>query len=804
MKELNARDFNIREYSIGSVSNRNNFNTIDYAEQLSGKIESFRSLYQHTTDIIKYAEAQETIRQKKTVSGYKAAVAASELVLDIDVKDDLQRALDITRGLVNRLEIDFSVNPEHLRIQFSGNKGFHIEIPAELFGGFDPSDKLPRLQALIARAISAGFEDVVDLDIYYHVALYRIENTRHGVSGLFTMPLTPDELNGLSLEGIKTLASSPRELPMPTGLTFVQSLSDLKHECERRLKQDDLTDPAVNNQAEEKASDTSHSKPEPAKIGLLFKRCRVLRLIEQKSKTGEAIGHKERVALGTVLTEFGEDGKRKVHDLLAKQDNYDREKTEYYMDTMARNAYKPELCKTICGEDNLCPAIKAINRRSPIAFSWTYDSETDDKRKSFAESYAVEKILKHFDNVVYSSNDQSFYQYKSGVYVALKDDAVKCLLENFMPYYWPKDLITNNRLNALVDRMKTQSGMRFDGLFNSDMRRINLQNGIFNLETCKLEPHSKSFMSNIQLPFRYDPNAKCPVFDKFILDIFDGDRDITDYIMKVWAYLLIPTYAFQKIWVWYGSGRNGKGTLANLITTMLGMANVSNESIDDLVGSHFSAINLKDKLVNFSSELKMGDVDIAMLKKLSGGDTIAADKKFKDKVSFVNNARLIIMANELPRFSEVGNAVMQRFELINFPKEFNGSNMDTKLSEKLGAELSGIFNRVVSVMPSIYDAQGAINFDAPAKVSRMKNSAMSDLSSVVEYIEERCEADPNGSVKLSELYGRYYNWTQRFGYKPVGKKNFSSTLRSTCKLKVESDKARNNQVFVFGIANQIS
>jgi phage/plasmid-associated DNA primase len=79
---------------------------------------------------------------------------------------------------------------------------------------------------------------------------------------------------------------------------------------------------------------------------------------------------------------------------------------------------------------------------------------------------------------------------------------------------------------------------------------------------------------------------------------------------------------------------------------------------------------------------------------------------------------------------------------------------------------------------------------------------ISDLSSVVEYVEERCEVAPNDSLKLSDLYERYAYWAKISGYKPVGKKNFSSTLKSTCKLKVESDKARNNQVYVFGIVNR--
>jgi P4 family phage/plasmid primase-like protien len=601
----------------------------------------------------------------------------------------------------------------------------------------------------------------------------------------------------LSLEQIKELARNPRYLDHPTGLTFVQKLADLKNECELELKREEAATSGPVTFVPD--SNASYVKADPNKMDKVFKRCRVMAAIQKKSETGESIGHKDRVALGTVLTAFDDTGKARVHKILEKQGNYNKEKTQYYLDSMAESAYKPELCRTICGESNLCPAIKSVNRRSPIAFTYTYDPAIDTRITSFIETYAVEKVISHFDNLVYSSNDQSFYIYKAGVYLQKKDDDVKCVLETFLPYYWPKDLITNTRLNAVIERMKTQPPMRFEGRFNADTNRINLENGIYNLETHKLEPHSKSFMSNIQLPFSYDPSAKCPEFDRFILEILGRNIQVVNYVMNIWAYLLLPTYSFQKVWVWHGTGRNGKGTLVSLITRMLGLPNVSNESIDELVGGRFSAINLKDKLVNFSSELKTDDVELAMLKKLSGGDTISADAKYKDKISFTNTARLIILANDLPRFSEVGNAVLERFEFINFPREYNGKKSDTNLLDKLTCELSGIFNRLVEAMPSIYDNKGAINFAAPKKISKTKEVALTDLSTVVEFIDEECEREKGVSVKFKDLYSGYMHWAKESGYRPVGKKNFGNVLSGTCKLKSENNSKDNNQKHVFNL-----
>ena len=83
------------------------------------------------------------------------------------------------------------------------------------------------------------------------------------------------------------------------------------------------------------------------------------------------------------------------------------------------------------------------------------------------------------------------------------------------------------------------------------------------------------------------------------------------------------------------------------------MENVSSSSIHDLANNRFSLITLKDKLMNLSSEIGSKDLETEMLKKLSGGDVITADRKYKEPLSFINTARLVINANELPRFSEL-------------------------------------------------------------------------------------------------------------------------------------------------------
>jgi putative DNA primase/helicase len=782
-----AVQYAVREYAIGSPANRHVFESPSYAATLIGKTGIYASLYYHSDEIEKHAEAQFILKGKVDLTGYKKSVAAHSLTIDLDSKDDVELARQATIRVVARLKEQYHVDDRALSICFSGKKGFHIEIPAELFGGFSPSTDLPKLHKLIAVHLTEGFGPLLDTSIYRHTGLIRLENTIHQDTGLYSMPITFQELQDKSMGEIRAMAVQARtDLGRldPKLLQTSVALAALKE------IQPEVLPLAVSSTSV--SSKIATVEPPPiAKWSNIAKHCKIISDIERKSKTGENIVHDERVQLGTIATAFGTDGKRKVHELLLGQGNYNQEKTESYMNQMLEHGYKPAVCDSICGPDNLCPAIKILRRRSPIAFAYTNGD------KDYVESYAVERLIKHFSDLIYVTTEKLFYEYYGGVYRVLDEEQLKVDIRELLPFYFPLKDITNHKLNELIKRLKLERPIRFDGRMNSDMYRINLNNGIYDLRTGELSQHSPEFKSSVQLPFSYDPKAACPRFDQFMLDTFKGDQEIIDYILKLWCYLFMPTYAFQKIWVWIGEGRNGKGVLSRLMIRTLGLTNVSHEDIHQLAHERFSTVNLKDKLANFSTELRTDYLDLTAMKKLSGEDFISAEFKGKDKFSFKSFARLIVSGNQLPRISEIGTAFSGRFVFIPFRNVVLDGAVDTKLEERLATELPGIFNRVVSMFQQIQSPDGTIYFPETKTISEARTSALTSLNSAVEFIESECRKVPGQNVLLKDLFGAYQIWCKNSGYKEMGRNRFADALRCGCKLSVTN--GAGNQLTVYGV-----
>jgi putative DNA primase/helicase len=94
---------------------------------------------------------------------------------------------------------------------------------------------------------------------------------------------------------------------------------------------------------------------------------------------------------------------------------------------------------------------------------------------------------------------------------------------------------------------------------------------------------------------------------------------------------------------------------------------------------------LPDKKANVFADippLKLKSTDI--IKSLTGyTDKISGEQKFKDTFEFVNGAKLIFSANQLPGVDDESDAFWNRVILIEFPHKFEGKKDDKELIKKL-------------------------------------------------------------------------------------------------------------------------
>ena len=185
-KEINELNrFDTVEYAIGETAFRHKFKKLSESIDVVINEPVYRSYFLHSEEILEYYNSHYDDKGNKTLSDYVGCVLSEELKIDIDEKED---SLDQVQGLLKKWEAVYDLDLRHIRINFSGSKGFHIRIPAELFGGFEPSEELPAIHKQIALDLTEGVK--IDESVYKTTGLFREVNSINKKSGLFAIPLT--------------------------------------------------------------------------------------------------------------------------------------------------------------------------------------------------------------------------------------------------------------------------------------------------------------------------------------------------------------------------------------------------------------------------------------------------------------------------------------------------------------------------------------------------------------------------------------------------------------------------------------
>lgn len=308
---------------------------------------------------------------------------------------------------------------------------------------------------------------------------------------------------------------------------------------------------------------------------------------------------------------------------------------------------------------------------------------------------------------------------------------------------------------------------------NSATDYLNLTNGMLNLYTMQFEKHSPAFLSTIQIPIEFNHEATCPLFEKFLVEIFEGDKERVSLIQELLGYCFLHEIRIQKAFIFVGPGSNGKSVLAEIIRNLIGVPNVSNVALSDLSG-RFGLQNLPGKLVNISSENEFNKrFNTQNFKMLTGGDAVNVEQKYKDSFNTVLFTKIIILLNRMMDSDDITNAYYRRLQVIPFNKIYKELKaneipkvgvdyMDKTLTKKLLNELPGILNFALEGLKRLISN----NFNMTE--SQICEQALEDYkrkqNPVIEYLNDRVQVSPGTTTLRPNFKKDFSQWAVINGY----------------------------------------
>jgi putative DNA primase/helicase len=302
-------------------------------------------------------------------------------------------------------------------------------------------------------------------------------------------------------------------------------------------------------------------------------------------------------------------------------------------------------------------------------------------------------------------------------------------------------------------------------------------NGTLNLRTGDFYEAKRSDYISKQLGANYEEGADCPRWKKFLNEIFDGDKELIRFMQKIVGYSLTGDVSEQKMFIFYGFGKNGKTVFINIISALLGNYSASasfktfdadkqSEQTNDLAmlnGRRFVS------MIESAADKKLNE---PLVKLTTGGDRITCRFLHKEFFEYVPQFKLFLATNHKPVITQTDFGIWRRIVLIPFTQNFEGREED-RLEETLKSELPGILNWALEGL-KMWQAERLKPL--PMAVTNATDKYKDDSDTIKQWLDFQTIQNPQGAIKSSAAYTNYKDWVIENGYYALGQKNFKSSL----------------------------
>jgi putative DNA primase/helicase len=228
-----------------------------------------------------------------------------------------------------------------------------------------------------------------------------------------------------------------------------------------------------------------------------------------------------------------------------------------------------------------------------------------------------------------------------------------------------------------------------------------------------------------------------------------------------------------------GPRRSGRGTIARIITALIGPANVCNPTLGSLA-TNFGLQPLIGKQAAIITDARMsGRSDLAQvverLLSISGEDGQTIDRKHKNAWSGKLPTRFTFISNELPRLADASGALAGRMIVLRFTESFYGRE-DLGLMDRITPELAGILNWSIAGWRRLLNRG---RFEQPKSGQELVEELADLASPVGQFVREECELDPHGEEVIKDLFNRWEKWCTKQNWEHPGTvQTFGRQLRA--------------------------
>lgn len=353
----------------------------------------------------------------------------------------------------------------------------------------------------------------------------------------------------------------------------------------------------------------------------------------------------------------------------------------------------------------------------------------------------------------------------------MSDDAKKAA------FFWALKSQKASVIEATKRLARSETGIAAASrLFDSDPWALNCENGTVDLGTGELREHRKKDHLTKLCPCPYDPTARAARWEAFLERVLP-DGEVREFVQRLAGYALTGSTREEKITILWGKGANGKSVFVETLGRVLGdyaratpfetfcvkRPGSASEDVAELAGA---------RLVMSSEGQQGARLNEAMVKELTGRDTVSARHLYKRRFSFRPEFKVFLRSNHRPRITGTDNGIWRRILLIPFTVQIPDEEQDKDLERRLQGELPGILRWLVE--GCLWWQKEGLREPKAVRAAVANYRAEEDL--LAAFLDDCCVEDLDAEVPVGELRRVYERWCEGQGEEPVTSTLFGRML----------------------------
>lgn len=481
------------------------------------------------------------------------------------------------------------------------------------------------------------------------------------------------------------------------------------------------------------------------------------------------------------------------------------------------------------GEQTLFKAINEANNiytpkeeKEPLRYALSHIFDTKEKEleypiRSYDDTGNADRFVDRYGNLYkFSYVEKKFYIYDGtkwtiddrGSIRKLIDEMIESMknekiihseeipeedAKEFFQKFYKKTRGTQSKKN-ITDELKHRRPVTPDS-FDKDDMLLNVSNGYIDLTSRELYKHDIDKMFSQKANTDYSEKMQPSVWLDFLNDIFAGDKEVIRYIQKALGYSLTGSTREQVMFILHGKGRNGKSIFVETIAEILGdySNNMQAKSLmvkkNDNVNTDIARLS-KARFVTSSEPNEGFRFDEGLIKQITGGDKVTARFLYAEEFEYTPKFKIWVSTNHKPIIRGTDDGIWRRLILIPFEVQIPEEKVDKDLKYKLLREAPAILNWITE--GAYMWMQEGLNM--PEKLKEAGNKYRNEMDTLGQFIEDKCNVNPDYSVKVSELHSEYQKWSEEnlTTNKVLGLKSFSQKMEE----RFIKDKRRDANYFI--------